>query len=154
LINADWDSSLISNELSPIFYRPNRNSIVLSQPKSIDQYIGTCGRGHFEKNSYVGLKAEFVSNLCMIRKLYVKCLIQVDYKVSLITKKVQYTFGIMSRSIRATVITIVNTTESLSKSLHKSLKMLGSEQNISQKLIRLMFHRLGEGTTRRTVVPF
>ena len=52
-------------------------------------------------------------NLRMIHKLSVNCPIQVDYKVSLITKKVKYTFGIISNIICVTAITIVKTVESL-----------------------------------------
>ena len=133
MIDEDRDSSLISNELSPISYGPYTTTIASSHLKSIDKPIGTYGRGQFEKCSNVGPKAEIFMNLSMIHKLSVNSPIQVDYKVSMITKKVEYTFGIISNLICVTVITIVKTIESLSKSLHESLKMLGLEQNRSPK---------------------
>ena len=132
MIDEDRDSSLISNELSPISYGPFMTTIASSHLKSIDKPIGKYGRGQFEKCSNVGPKSEFCMNLCMIHKLSVNCPIQVDYKVSMITKKVKYTFGIISNLICVTVITIVKTIESLSKSLH-NLKMLGLKQNRGPK---------------------
>ena len=71
-------------------------TIASSHLKSIDKPIGKYGRGQFEKCSNVGPKSEFCMNLCMIHKLSVNCPIQVDYKVRMITKKVKYTFGIIS----------------------------------------------------------
>ena len=132
MIDEDRDSSLISNELSPISYGPFMTTIASSHLKSIDKSIGTYVRGEFGKCSNVGPKSEFCMNLCMIHKLSINCPIQVDYKVSMITKKVKYTFGIISNLICVTVITIVKTIESLSKSLH-NLKMLGLKQNRGPK---------------------
>ena len=151
MIDEDRDCSLISDELSPISYGPFMTTIASSHLKSIDKPIGTYGRGQFEKCSNVGPKAEIFMNLCMIHKLFENSLIQVDYKVSMITKKVEYTFGIISNLICVTVITIVKTIESLSKSLHKSLKMLGLEQNRSPKTHPVDVSSTGGGDDK--VVP-
>ena len=91
MIDEDRDSSLVSNEISPIAYGPYVTTIASSHFKSIDKPIGTYGRGQFGKCSNVGPKSESCMNLCMIQKLSLNCPIQVDYKVSLIIKKVEYT---------------------------------------------------------------
>lgn len=78
MIDEDRDSSLISNELSPIPYGPLMTTIASSHLKSIEKPIGTYGRG---KCSNVGPKSEFCMNLCMIHKLSVNCPIQVDYNL-------------------------------------------------------------------------